>query len=106
YWETDLNPGGIEISNLFTSLRCSSILDKICLALYYPFSHYYFLRSVSFPSESIAYWDKFLQARKTWGLVATDAHGGFRIGGWTVNIPSYTEAFSYAGLGIDKRYAA
>jgi hypothetical protein len=106
YWETDLNPGGIEISNLFTSLRCSSIFDKVCLVLYYPFSHYYFLKSVSFPSESIEYWDKFLQARKTWGLVATDAHGGFHIGGsLTVNIPSYAETFSYAGLGIDKRYA-
>ena len=107
YWETDLNPGGIEILNLFTSLRCSSAMDKICLVLYYPFSHYYFLKNISFPTESIEHWDKFLKSSKTWGLVATDAHGGFQLGGGlSLKIPSYADVFSYIGLGIHKRYAS
>jgi hypothetical protein len=106
YWGADLNPSGIEILNLFTSLRSSSFLNKVGLALFYPFSHYYFLKSISFPEESIAHWDKFLETSKTWGFVATDAHGGFHLGRFAANLPSYTDSFSFVGLGIDKRYAA
>jgi len=106
YWSADLNPGGIEILNLFTSLRGSSSADKIRLALYYPFSHYYFMRNISYPAESIARWDELLQSGKTWALIATDAHGGFRLGWLAATVPSYADAFLFAGLGIDKRYAA
>jgi len=107
YWEADLRPSGIEILNLFTCLRSASMRDKILLTLYYPFSRYYFLKSVSFSAKSIARWDEFLQRGKTWGLVATDAHGGFHAGKWlTATLPSYEDAFSFVALGINRRYSA
>ena len=68
YWESDLNPDGIEISNLFSSLRGLSVFGGFLLALYYPFSPYYFLKSISFPAQSLSRWDEFLARRKTWGL--------------------------------------
>jgi hypothetical protein len=107
YWETDLVPGGIELSNMFTCVRSVSVYDKLALILFYPFSHYYFIKSVSFPAKSFAHWDDLLQRGKIWSLVASDAHGGFHVGKFlTVNIPSYSDVFSFAGLGIDKKYAA
>lgn len=107
YWESDLNPDGIEISNLFSSLRALSIFRGFRLAIYYPFSPYYFLKSISFPAQSLSRWDEFLARRKTWGLVAADAHGGFHIGKWlAVPVPSYAASFSLAGLGIAEKYAS
>jgi hypothetical protein len=107
YWETDLVPGGIELSNMFTCVRSVSVYDKLALILFYPFSHYYFIKSVSFPAKSFAHWDALLQHGKIWSLVASDAHGGFRVGKFfTVSVPSYADVFSFAGLGIDKKYAA
>jgi hypothetical protein len=107
YWETDLVPGGIELSNMFTCVRSLSVYDKIALILFYPFSHYYFIKSVSFPSKSFAHWDALLQRGKIWSLVASDAHGGFHLGkSLAVSIPSYADVFSFAGLGIDKKYSA
>ena len=107
YWKPDLSPGGIEVSNFFTCLRDISISGKILLALYYPFSHYYFLKNVCYPPRAFARWDDLLQRGKTWGFVATDAHGGFR---WkkiiTAKVPSYADAFSLAGIGINRKYAA
>jgi hypothetical protein len=106
YWETDLVPGGIELSNMFTCVRSISVYDKLALILFYPFSHYYFIKSVSFPTKSFAHWDDLLQRGKVWSLVASDAHGGFHVGkSLTVNVPSYADVFSFAGLGIDKKYA-
>ncbi len=106
YWETDLVPGGIELSNMFTCVRSVSVYDKLALILFYPFSHYYFIKSVSFPAKSFAHWDDLLQRGKIWSLVASDAHGGFHVGkSVTVNVPSYADVFSFAGLGIDKKYA-
>jgi hypothetical protein len=49
YWESDLAPGGIEVSNLFSCVRALSVFRKLLLALYYPFSQYYFLKSVASP---------------------------------------------------------
>jgi hypothetical protein len=107
YWEKDLAPGGLEVLNLFTCVRGLSFADKLLLGLYYPFSRFYFLKGISFPAKSLAHWDEFLQRGKTWGLVAADAHGGFRLGQWiTPHIPSYADTFSLIGLGIDKRYAS
>ena len=106
YWEPDLAPNGIEVSNLFTCIRGLSIADKILLALYYPFSHYYFLKSISYPAQSIARWDDLLQRGKTWALIAADAHGGFHLGRLSVRIPSYADTFSLAGLGIDRKYSS
>jgi hypothetical protein len=107
YWETDLAPGGIEVSNLFTCVRGLSMADKFLLGVYYPFSRFYFLKSISFPAKSLAHWDEFLQRGKTWGFVAADAHGGFRWGEWiTAHVPSYADTFSLVGLGIDRKYAA
>jgi hypothetical protein len=62
---------------------------------------------VSFPAKSFARWDDLLQCGKIWSLGASDAHGGFRIGKFfAVNVPSYADVFSLAGLGIDQKYAA
>ena len=105
YWNADLHPDGIEILNLFTSLRRTTPAQRLHLALFYPFSHYYFLKTISFPSESIAHWDEFLQHDRTWGFVASDAHGGFHITKFLpIKLPSYADTFSFVAMGIDKRY--
>ena len=105
YWDSDLRPGGIEVLNLFTSLRGASWADRLRLAMYYPFSHYYFLKSIAVPAESLAHWDGFLRRDKIWGLEASDAHGGVRIVSWfSLKVPSYADTFSYAGMGISQRY--
>ena len=105
YWNTDLRPGGIEVLNLFTSLRSGSWTDRLLLAMFYPFSQYYFLKRIVVPAESIAHWDALLQRDKTWGFAASDAHGGFHITSWlSIKLPSYADTFSFAGLGIDRRY--
>jgi hypothetical protein len=106
YWNADLHPGGIEILNLFTSLRRTSLAERLQLALFYPFSRYYFLKTISFPSESIAHWDEFLQHDRTWGFVASDAHGGFHITKFLpIKLPSYADTFSFVAMGIDKRHS-
>jgi len=105
YWNSDLRPGGIEVLNLFTCLRGASWADRLLLAMYYPFSHYYFLRSITVPAESLAHWDDFLQRDKIWGFEASDAHGGFRVGSWlAMKLPSYADTFSFVGMGISRRY--
>jgi hypothetical protein len=105
YWNADLRPGGIEVLNLFTSLRGESWAAKFLLAMYYPFSHFYFLKNIAVPAQSIARWDRFLQREKIWGFLASDAHGGFHMTRWlSIKLPSYSDTFSYAGMGIDRRY--
>ncbi len=105
YWASDLRPGGIEVLNLFTCLRGASWLERLQLAMYYPFSHYYFLRSIAVPAESLTHWDDFLQREKIWGFEASDAHGGFRVGSWlSIKVPSYADTFSFVGMGISRRY--
>jgi hypothetical protein len=106
YWNADLRPGGIEILNLFTSLRRTSLTGRFLLAIYYPFSRYYFLKTLSFPSESMAHWDNFLQRGRTWAFVASDAHGGFHISKFLpIKVPSYADTFSFVAMGIDRRYS-
>jgi len=107
YWEPDLSPDGIELSNLFSSIRALSPLQKFFLALYYPFSPYYFLKDISFPVQSRFRWDTLLERGRTWGMIASDAHGGFHLGKTlSVPVPSYAATFSLAGLGIDKKYTS
>ena len=105
YWDSGLRPGGIEVLNLFTSLRGASWPERLRLGMYYPFSHYYFLKSITIPAESLAHWDGFLQRGKIWGFEASDAHGGFRVGSWlAMKVPSYADTFSFVGMGISRRY--
>jgi hypothetical protein len=105
YWNRDLRPGGIEVLNLFTCLRGGSWADHLRLAIYYPFSRYYFLKRIAVPAESTAHWDGFLRRDKTWGFVASDAHGGFHITPWlSIKLPSYADTFSFAGMGIGRQY--
>ena len=107
YWDNGLRPGGIEVLNLFTSLRGTSWGERLRLGMYYPFSHYYFLKSIAIPAESLAHWDDFLQRGKIWGFEASDAHGGFRVGSWlAIKVPSYADTFSFVGIGIPRRYEA
>jgi hypothetical protein len=106
YWNADLRPGGIEILNLFTALRRTSLASRFLLAIYYPFSRYYFLKALSFPWESMAHWDNFLQRDRTWAFVASDAHGGFHITKFLpIRVPSYADTFSFVAMGIDRRYS-
>jgi hypothetical protein len=105
YWDSDLRPGGIEVLNLFTCLRGASWRERLQLAMYYPFSHYYFLKSIAVPAESLAHWDDFLRRERIWGFEASDAHGGFRVGSWfSMRMPSYADTFSFVGMGISRRY--
>jgi hypothetical protein len=105
YWNKDLRPGGIEVLNLFTSLRSGSWAEQLQLAMYYPFSHYYFLKRISVPAESLMHWDGLLHRDKVWGFVASDAHGGVHVTPLlSIKLPSYADTFSFAGLGIDKKY--
>jgi hypothetical protein len=105
YWNKDLRPGGIEILNLFTSLRAGSWADQLRLAMYYPFSHYYFLKRIVVPAESNAHWDALLRRDKIWGFAASDAHGGFHLTSWlSIKLPSYADTFSFAGMGIGRQY--
>lgn len=107
YWNADLRPGGIELLNLFTCLRRTSLRDRLLLAIFYPFSHYYFLKTVSFPAESMDHWDNFLQRDRTWGFIASDAHGGFHVTKFLqIKVPSYADTFSFAAMGINRRYSA
>ena len=107
YWDSDLRPGGIEVLNLFTCLRAASWAERLRLAMYYPFSHFYFLRSIAVPVDSLAHWDGFLRRGKIWGFEASDAHGGFRVGSWLeLKVPSYAGTFSFVGMGISRRYAS
>jgi len=107
YWDRDLRPGGIEVLNLFTCLRGASWAARLQLAMFYPFSRYYFLKSIAVPAESLAHWDDFLQRGKIWGFEASDAHGGFRVGSWlAMKVPSYADTFSFVGMGISRRYQA
>jgi hypothetical protein len=66
YWNADLRPRGIELLNLFTSLRGESWIDRLLLAMYYPSSHYYFLKIIVVPADSLAHWDNLLQRNKVW----------------------------------------
>jgi hypothetical protein len=105
YWNEDLRPSGIEVLNLFTTLRAGSWFDRLRLAMFYPFSHYYFLTRIAAPAESIAHWDGFLQRDKIWGFVASDAHGGFHIAPWlSIKLPSYADTFSLAAMGVGRQY--
>src|SRR5271163_4385647 len=105
YWSKDLRPGGIEVLNLFTSLRSGSWAEQLQLAMFYPFSHYYFLKRIAVPAESLAHWDGLLQRDKVWGFVASDAHGGFHVTSLvSIKLPSYADTFSFAGMGIDRKY--
>ena len=105
YWNKDLRPGGIEVLNLFTSLRSGSWAEQLQLAMFYPFSHYYFLKRIAVPAESLAHWDGLLQRDKVWGFVASDAHGGFHVTSLvSIKLPSYADTFSFAGMGIDRKY--
>jgi len=107
YWGGDLKPDGLEILNLFTNLRESSLAQKVNLLAYYPFSRYYFLKSVSVSQQSLDRWDDLLRRGKSWAFIASDAHGGFHVGKRvTVSVPSYADTFALTGLGIDKIYAS
>ena len=104
YWNKDFRPSGIEVLNLFTSLAagpgptgfcwpCLSLLPLL------------FSKKNCGSRESIAHWDGLLQRDKAWAFVASDAHGGFHITSWlAIKVPSYADTFSFAGLGIDRRY--
>lgn len=108
YWDGDLHPGGIEAMNLFTELLETNIWQRVKLILFAPFSRYHFLTVMRQPGESFTRWDEFLQHGKTWGFLASDAHGGFHareLNRRSFNFPSYETAFGIAAIGIDSKDA-
>lgn len=107
YWGRDLKPSGIEVMSLFTSLLVTSKPERARLLLFCPFSRYFFLKDMRYPAEAFDRWDEFLRKGKTWGFLATDAHGGFHIGHThSLSIPSYKTSFLLATIGISRNYAS
>ncbi len=105
YWEADFRPSGIEVMNMSTILKRTSLPRRMLVFLYLPFSRYYFLTGMSHPSESLLRWDYLLQRSLVSGFLAVNAHGGFRLANiFSVPVPSYSTLFDSLALGIDWRY--
>ncbi len=105
YWDADFRPAGIEVMNMSSMLKRTSLLRRVLLLLYLPFSKSYFLTAMTHPSEALLRWDDLLKRNVVSGFVAVNAHGGFQLGGaLDVPIPPYSTSFDSLALGIDRRY--
>jgi hypothetical protein len=107
YWEDDFTPNGIEIINVTSYFRASSLWAKLDWALMSLFNPYYYVSSFTSPAYALERWDELLTRGPVWGFYAANAHGGFPVTQERfVAVPSYATAFSYVGLGIDRKFAA
>ena len=105
YWDADFRPSGIEVMNMSSMLRQTSLLRRVLLFLYLPFSKSYFLTILTHPSEALSRWDDLLQRTAVSGFFAVNAHGGFHLArALDVPVPSYSTLFDSLALGIDRRY--
>ncbi len=105
YWEPDLAPGGIEIVNVTSYFRRSSLLKKLSWAVFSPFNRNYYISGFEAPTEALAKWDGLLSQSRVNGFYAANAHGGFPLTEErTIGIPSYRTALGYVGLAVDPRY--
>jgi hypothetical protein len=105
YWKEDLAPDGIEIVNVTSYFRRSSLLQKIAWAWFSLFNRNYYVSGFERPSEALARWDDLLSRGRVLGFYAANAHGGFPLTEeTTIGIPSYSTAMGYVGLAIDPRY--
>ena len=105
YWDEDFVPNAIEIINVTSYFRASSLSDKLAWAVFSMFNRYYYVSGFDSPAYALERWDELLTRGKVWAFYAANAHGGFPLTEerW-IDIPSYETAFSYAGLGIDRRF--
>ena len=105
YWDADFRPSGIELLNMSSIVRKSGLIRRALVFLYLPFSAHYFLSAVEPPLKAMSRWDGLLERDQVSGLVAVNAHGGFRLGqALDVPLPSYSSLFDSLVLGIDRRY--
>ncbi len=105
YWEEDLAPDGIEIVNVTSYFRRSSLLQKLSWAFFSVFNRNYYISGFEAPTEALERWDELLSRRPVNGFYAVNAHGGFPLTETrTIGIPSYRTAMSYVGLAVDPRY--
>ncbi|HJS73567.1 MAG TPA: hypothetical protein VJ921_04725, partial [Vicinamibacteria bacterium] len=105
YWKEDLAPDGIEILNVTSYFRRSSILQKLSWVIFSAFNQNYYISGFDAPTEALARWDELLSRARVNGFYAANAHGGFPLTDTrTIGIPSYRTALSYVGLAISPRY--
>ncbi len=105
YWEEDLAPDGIEIVNVTSYFRRSSLLQKLSWAFFSTFNRNYYISGFEAPVEALARWDELLSRGHVNGFYAANAHGGFPLTQErTIGIPSYRTAMSYVGLAVEERY--
>ena len=105
YWGKDLQPDGIEIINITSYLRTSSLPVLVDLLLFSWFNPSYFIRSFTYPEHAIDRWDSLLTYGEVSGFYSTNAHGGINIfDHLSVPVPSYLQAFSIVGLGIELKH--
>jgi hypothetical protein len=58
YWESDLNPDGIEIINITSYFRRASVWGMLGTAIFAPFSDYLFLKDITPPVIGLKRWDE------------------------------------------------
>jgi hypothetical protein len=105
YWEEDLAPDGIEIVNVTSYFRGSSLWRKLGWAFFSLFNRNYYVSGFQAPKEALAHWDDLLSRGPVHGFYAANAHGGFPLTEErTIGIPSYRTAMGYVGLAVDPRY--
>jgi len=105
YWEPDLAPDGIEIVNVTSYFRRSSVGQKVAWAFFSLFNRNYYISGFEAPAEALARWDELLSRGDVHGFYAANAHGGFPLTEErTIGIPSYRTAMGYVGLAVDPRF--
>jgi hypothetical protein len=105
YWREDLAPDGIEIVNVTSYFRKSSLWQKLSWAFFSLFNRNYYISGFEAPTEALAKWDDLLSRGRVSGFYAANAHGGFPLTEErTIGIPSYRTALGYVGLAVDPRY--
>jgi hypothetical protein len=105
YWASDFTPDGIEIINVTSYFRASSLRQKLSWAVFSLFNRYYYIHGFEPPTYALKRWDELLERGHVNAFYANNAHGGFPLTETrTVSVPSYETALGYVGLGIDPRY--
>ena len=105
YWGEDFTPDGIEIINVTSYFRASSLWDKLLWAVFSVFNRYYYVSGFRSPAYALERWDELLTRGRVWGFYAANAHGGFPLTEeHMVEVPSYETALSYVGFGIDRKF--
>jgi len=79
YWEEDFAPDGIEIINVTSYFRASSIWKRLDWALFSIFNRYYYISGFTAPEYALERWDELLRRAPVWGFYAANAHGGFPV---------------------------